>query len=356
MSSVRATGLTFAPEAGTQRMRDVINKNVTEEDITRAPREKIFSRGWSRMKLLLHDRPADRDRRGRRRHRADRRAPQAHRQASLRRDADVTVSVSIARAQAAHAVPVVRDGLDRRHRAQAAPAARRRPQGARRPQVSRRRHLLRRGHLLARRSPARRRASRRPGARARASTAGTISFDCERWQRGARRVPASTRRLTSARAPSTRGLPWDHIDIGLEDGFFASASIARRSRIASARPAASPTARCCTTPTSRTPRPSRASWSASTAASPATYRRCGKSGSSTLRKLDAHRPAGRARTAPFAGSRRHTHDAADAAPQPFAQNEGTRWRLRSASSGAAAFISHLDTMRLLIRVFRRARV
>jgi radical SAM family uncharacterized protein len=34
ISSVRATGLTFAPEAGTQRMRDVINKNVTEEHIT----------------------------------------------------------------------------------------------------------------------------------------------------------------------------------------------------------------------------------------------------------------------------------------------------------------------------------
>ena len=30
--TVRATGLTFAPEAGTQRMRDVINKNITEED------------------------------------------------------------------------------------------------------------------------------------------------------------------------------------------------------------------------------------------------------------------------------------------------------------------------------------
>ncbi|HNO69489.1 MAG TPA: TIGR03960 family B12-binding radical SAM protein, partial [Pseudomonadota bacterium] len=36
MSSVRATGLTFAPEAGTQRMRDVINKNITEEDIARS--------------------------------------------------------------------------------------------------------------------------------------------------------------------------------------------------------------------------------------------------------------------------------------------------------------------------------
>ena len=32
-SHIRKSGLTFAPEAGTQRLRDVINKNVTEEEI-----------------------------------------------------------------------------------------------------------------------------------------------------------------------------------------------------------------------------------------------------------------------------------------------------------------------------------
>ncbi len=36
VSSVRASGITFAPEAGTQRLRDVINKNVTEEDLFRS--------------------------------------------------------------------------------------------------------------------------------------------------------------------------------------------------------------------------------------------------------------------------------------------------------------------------------
>ncbi len=50
--SVRATGLTFAPEAGTQRMRNVINKNVTEEDLLACARE-VFSRGWERMKLYF---------------------------------------------------------------------------------------------------------------------------------------------------------------------------------------------------------------------------------------------------------------------------------------------------------------
>ncbi|HKI83517.1 MAG TPA: TIGR03960 family B12-binding radical SAM protein, partial [Candidatus Krumholzibacteria bacterium] len=52
ISSVRATGLTFAPEAGTQRMRDVVNKNISEEDITRTA-HRVFSRGWNRMKLYF---------------------------------------------------------------------------------------------------------------------------------------------------------------------------------------------------------------------------------------------------------------------------------------------------------------
>ena len=33
MAQMRITGLTFAPEAGTQRMRDVVNKNITEAHI-----------------------------------------------------------------------------------------------------------------------------------------------------------------------------------------------------------------------------------------------------------------------------------------------------------------------------------
>lgn len=45
-------GLTFAPEAGTQRMRDVINKGITEDDLMRAV-EAAFSSGWLRMKLYF---------------------------------------------------------------------------------------------------------------------------------------------------------------------------------------------------------------------------------------------------------------------------------------------------------------
>jgi radical SAM family uncharacterized protein/radical SAM-linked protein len=52
MKIVRASGLTFAPEAGTQRMRDVINKNVTEEQLMETA-ERVFSRGYDRMKLYF---------------------------------------------------------------------------------------------------------------------------------------------------------------------------------------------------------------------------------------------------------------------------------------------------------------
>jgi radical SAM family uncharacterized protein/radical SAM-linked protein len=52
MRKVRTAGLTFAPEAGTQRMRDVINKNVTEEQLMETA-ERVFSRGFDKMKLYF---------------------------------------------------------------------------------------------------------------------------------------------------------------------------------------------------------------------------------------------------------------------------------------------------------------
>ena len=52
VSGSRRGGLTFAPEAGTQRLRDVINKNVTEQDLERAARN-AFEQGWRRMKLYF---------------------------------------------------------------------------------------------------------------------------------------------------------------------------------------------------------------------------------------------------------------------------------------------------------------
>ena len=52
LQTVRKSGLTFAPDAGTQRLRDVINKNLTEEEILTTCTQ-AFSGGWSNVKLYF---------------------------------------------------------------------------------------------------------------------------------------------------------------------------------------------------------------------------------------------------------------------------------------------------------------
>ena len=52
VQDVRKSSLTFAPEAGTQRMRDVINKGLSEEDILRGS-EEAFKGGWNKVKLYF---------------------------------------------------------------------------------------------------------------------------------------------------------------------------------------------------------------------------------------------------------------------------------------------------------------
>ena len=52
LQSLRKSSLTFAPEAGTQRLRDVINKNLTEEEILTTC-ENAFSGGWNSVKLYF---------------------------------------------------------------------------------------------------------------------------------------------------------------------------------------------------------------------------------------------------------------------------------------------------------------
>ncbi len=61
ISTVRTGGITFAPEAGTQRLRDVINKNVNEEDLLRAT-GIAFEAGKSNVKLyFMNGLPTERD-------------------------------------------------------------------------------------------------------------------------------------------------------------------------------------------------------------------------------------------------------------------------------------------------------
>ena len=61
INRLRKSGLTFAPEAGTQRLRDVINKNITEEDILTSCRT-AFGGGYTSVKLyFMMGLPTERD-------------------------------------------------------------------------------------------------------------------------------------------------------------------------------------------------------------------------------------------------------------------------------------------------------
>jgi radical SAM family uncharacterized protein/radical SAM-linked protein len=94
MSTQRAGGLTFAPEAGTQRMRDVVNKNVTEEQLMTTA-ERIFSRGWTKMKLyFMIGLPTEEDEDVRGIVQTGVRALKVANRVRNRKDARVTVSVS----------------------------------------------------------------------------------------------------------------------------------------------------------------------------------------------------------------------------------------------------------------------
>ena len=130
IQKVRRTGLTFAPEAGTWRLRQVINKLIVEDDLYSAV-DAAYSQGWRRVKLyFLTGLPTEMDedtlgiaelatQRGRHR-------PEVHQASELH-----GVGRRI-RPQAAHAVPVVRPERRRRAAAQDHAAARR-AAGARGP-------------------------------------------------------------------------------------------------------------------------------------------------------------------------------------------------------------------------------
>jgi radical SAM family uncharacterized protein/radical SAM-linked protein len=94
MKRQRAGGLTFAPEAGSQRMRDVVNKNVTDAQLMETA-ERVFSRGWSKMKLyFMIGLPTEEDQDVRDIVRTGARALDVARRVRRDRRAKVTVSVS----------------------------------------------------------------------------------------------------------------------------------------------------------------------------------------------------------------------------------------------------------------------
>ena len=212
----RRSGLTFAPEGGSERMRKVINKMVTEEDLIRTVADGVLPR-LAAGEALLHGRPPDRDRRGRP---PGRRARQeGHRQGprGLRAQRHPLHGLDRRlRAQAAHAVPVGRAARPRDHRPPAEAAARHGARGqAVRPgdrlPLPRRQARDHRGTAVPRRPPGRRGSSSRCGATAAVSTAGASTSPTTAGSRRASRrwpAPASTSAGTPpASASTTRCCP-----------------------------------------------------------------------------------------------------------------------------------------------------
>ena len=65
LSPRKKMGLTFAPEAGSDRMRRVINKQLTEQEILETFAE-VFRKGWLEHQTVLHGRATYRNKRGHR--------------------------------------------------------------------------------------------------------------------------------------------------------------------------------------------------------------------------------------------------------------------------------------------------
>ena len=220
LALTRISGLTFAPEAGTQKMRDVVNKNVTEAHIEESTR-RVFSRGWHRLKLyFMIGLPTEEDEDVRGIVETGRRMLKVGRGILRGKQPEVTVSVS------SH-VPKPHTPLQ--WAAQDPEAEIRRKQQLLRHSNRDRAVRLKHHHsgisfvegILAR-------GDRRLGDviesvwRAGARFDGwDEAFDHEKWTAAIAQHGVDVASYLGTR-PVTARLPWDHIDVGLEDGFLLS--------------------------------------------------------------------------------------------------------------------------------------
>ena len=350
LRKVRASGLTFAPEAGSQRMRDVVNKNVTEEQLMMTA-ERVFTRGWSKMKLyFMVGLPTEEEedvrgivQTGARARDVGRRAQRSGKR-SKGKGPEVNVSVSV-HVPKPH-TPFQWCAMNPRDQV-------REKQGwlreeARSANVKLRLHGSEGSWL--------------EGVLARGDR--TLSDVIEHaWRHGARFDSWEERLLPEVWAaafeacgvdpsiflgtiPLTARLPWDHIDVGLEEGFLA-----REYRKALSNRLSPPCGKAAGMFVHHT----------NAAAAEADPRRlvcydCGVACDLTgmreerlisLRQLGAETPpAPREEPEPAAPKR-------GGAPPVIVQGQPRRVRLRYAKLGRAAYRGHLDLVRVLPRIFRR---
>jgi radical SAM family uncharacterized protein/radical SAM-linked protein len=340
ITTVRATGLTFAPEAGTQRMRDVICKNVTEEHIAESA-ERVFSRGYGRMKcyfMIGLPTETDEDVRG---------IPQTGgrlRRIGRRHDRRAQVTVSVSTHVPKPHTPFQWCAMDVL------------------PEIERKQRLLRdvaraEGVDLKWHEGAQSvvegifsRGDRRLGdalecawRRGARFDGWDEHFDVARWRAALEETGAPTE-IYLGTIPTDARLPWDHIDVGLVDGFLAKEyRKAVKGRL-------SPP---CGKPFGKLLHPTSVEESYATSPKLVCYD-CGvacdlgkmrEERITFLRALGAEKPA-----APVARPARAT----DRPRVEFTQSEGVRYRLKFTKLGRVAYIGHLDLTRHLSRILRRA--
>ncbi len=347
LRKVRATGLTFAPEAGTQRMRDVVNKNVTEEQLMTTA-ERVFSRGWSKMKLyFLIGLPTEEEEDVRGIVQTGARAQGLGRRIQRGKGPEVTVSASI-HVPKPH-TPFQWCAMDTRELV-------REKQGWLRDEARAARVKLRMhgsdGSWL-------------EGVLARGDR--TLADVIEgAWRRGARFDSWEEQLKTEAWAeafeeagvepsiflgtiPLSARLPWDHVDVGLEEGFLA-----REYKKALANRLSPPCGKAAGMHVHHT----------NAADAQADPRRlvcydCGVACDLSmmreqrlvfLRGLGAEEPVVRAEREPAAEPVRPKRNQP---PAQLAQGRPMRVRIAFAKLGRAAYRGHLDLVRVLPRIFRR---
>jgi radical SAM-linked protein len=348
MAQMRITGLTFAPEAGTQRMRDVVNKNITEAHVAESA-ERVFGRGWNRLKLyFMIGLPTEED--------DDVRGIVDTGERMLRigrshvgKRSEVTVSVS------SH-VPkphtpfqwCAQDAIEEIERKQALLRAQVGERGLRLKYhdrgVSFIEGILSRGD---RRLADVIEGCWRRGAR---FDGWDELFDLDRWnlvmaEQGVDPAPYLGTRPVTAR------LPWDHIDVGLEDGFLLTEyRKALKDRLS---PPCGKVAGQLVHHTNlleaEADRGKLVCYDCGVACDLVKMKgeRLG-----FLRQLGAGEPRVLGEKV-----RRQSVVSGKSRPKPqvaFAERPTRRFRVHYAKTGRAAFLGHLDTMRVLGRMFRRA--
>lgn len=348
LKKIRAGGLTFAPEAGSQRMRDVVNKNVTEEQLMLTAK-RVFERGWARMKLyFMIGLPTEEEEDVRGICQTGGRALAVGRRSQKGRPPQVTVSVSI-HVPKPH-TPFQWCAMDDRALVREKQAWLR--EEARPARVKLRTHdsegswlegVIARGDRTL--GPVIEEAWR-AGAR---FDSWDEQLDLAAWEKAfaAHEVDPSTFLGT---IPTSARLSWDHIDVGLEEGFLA-----REYRKALKNRLSPPCGKAVgmfvhhtNLEDANTDRRRLVCYDCGVA--------CDLSGMRSerieyLQGLGAERPptpCAPATDAPAPGPKRRLP------PVTQAQGEPRRVRLRYRKLGRAAYRGHLDLVRLLPRIFRRA--